>query len=119
VFITPNGDSESLYVINKTATSFEVRESKGGTSSLTFDYRIVAKRRGYEALRHVDVTESFNAEMKAAKMVRGSGVVHKPAPMAKSPLQAALNSHPRRLVPGRTPVRHQPMSAPANTPTKH
>jgi hypothetical protein len=124
VFITPRGDSKGLYVINTTPTSFEVRESGGGTSSLSFDYRIVAKRRGYEALRHVDVTESYNAEMRKAKMVRGSGVVHKPAPMAKSPLQTALNSHPRRLVPGRTPVRQMPMtqpamSQPANTPTKH
>jgi len=44
VFITPNGDSKGLYVIRKTATTFEVRESGGGTSSLSFDYRIVAKR---------------------------------------------------------------------------
>ena len=119
VFITPSGDSEALYVINKTATSFEVRESKGGTSSLTFDYRIVAKRRGYESMRHVDVTESYNAEMKAASIARGSGVVHRPAAMAKSPLQAALGSHTRRLVPARSPVPHQPMSQPANAPTHH
>jgi hypothetical protein len=62
VFITPNGDSKGLYVIRKTATSFEVRESGGGTSSLSFDYRIVAKRRGYEAQRLTDVTERFKAE---------------------------------------------------------
>ena len=61
VFLTPNADAEALYVINRTATSFEVRESKGGTSSLTFDYKIVAKRRGYEAQRLKDVTDSFNA----------------------------------------------------------
>jgi hypothetical protein len=61
VFITPNGDSKGLYVIRKTATSFEVRESGGGTSSLSFDYRIVGKRRGYEAQRLTDVTESLNA----------------------------------------------------------
>jgi hypothetical protein len=61
VFLTPNADSKGLYVIRKTATSFEVRESGGGVSSLTFDYRIVAKRRGYEAQRLIDVTESFNA----------------------------------------------------------
>ena len=67
VFITPNGDSEGLFVINKTATSFEVRESKGGISSLTFDYRIVAKRRGYEARRLTDVTDRFNAGQARAK----------------------------------------------------
>jgi len=64
VFITPKGDSKGLYVINETPTSFEVRESGGGISSLSFDYRIVAKRRGYEAQRLTDVTESFNAANK-------------------------------------------------------
>ena len=70
VFITPNGDSEGLYVIRKTPTSFEVRESKGGTSSLSFDYRIVAKRRGYEADRLKDVTERYNEEKEAAMPAR-------------------------------------------------
>ena len=51
VFLTPKGDSKGLYVINETATSFEVRESGGGVSSLAFDYRIVAKRRGFESQR--------------------------------------------------------------------
>ena len=64
IFLTPNADSESLYVINKTATSFEVHEAKGGTSSLTFDFKIVAKRRGFEAQRLVDVTDRFNDAQK-------------------------------------------------------
>jgi hypothetical protein len=66
VFLTPNGDSKGLYVVARTATSFEVRESGGGISSVSFDYRIVAKRRGYEAQRLVDVTERFEAETTAA-----------------------------------------------------
>jgi hypothetical protein len=66
VFLTPRGDSKGLYVTNATATAFEVRESGGGVSSLAFDYRIVAKRRGFEAERLTDVTETFNAAMKAA-----------------------------------------------------
>jgi hypothetical protein len=65
VFITPNGDSKGLYVIHKTSGSFEVRESGGGVSSLSFDYRIVAKRRGFEAKRLTDVTGPFNAQRKA------------------------------------------------------
>jgi hypothetical protein len=65
VFLTPRADSKGLYVINATPGSFEVRESGGGTSSLTFDYKIVAKRRGYEAQRLTDVTDRFNAVMKA------------------------------------------------------
>jgi len=68
VFLTPRADSKGLYVINATATSFEVRESGGGTSSLTFDYKIVAKRRGYEAQRLVDVTERFKTEQARALM---------------------------------------------------
>jgi hypothetical protein len=54
-------------VINKTAGSFEVRESGGGVSSLTFDYKIVAKRRGYETQRLIDVTDRYNAESAAVK----------------------------------------------------
>ena len=48
VFLTPLGDCNGLYVTNKTATSFEVHELGGGTSEISFDYRIVAKRAGYE-----------------------------------------------------------------------
>jgi hypothetical protein len=114
VFLTPKADSKGLYVINETPTSFEVRESGGGTSSLSFDYRIVAKRRGYEAQRHVDVTERFNSEMKAASMVRGSGIKHKPAVMARSPLQAALNSHARPMAAPRLPAPHRPMVRPTS-----
>jgi len=63
VFLTPNADSKGLYVINKTRASFEVRESGGGTSSLSFDYKIVAKRRGYEAQRLIDVTDRLPARL--------------------------------------------------------
>jgi hypothetical protein len=51
VFLTPKGDCEGLYVAGETATSFQVRELRGGKSNIAFDYRIVAKRRGYESLR--------------------------------------------------------------------
>jgi hypothetical protein len=57
VFLTPNGDSRGLYVAKKTAASFEVREQGGGTSTVGFDYRIVARRKGYENVRMADVTE--------------------------------------------------------------
>jgi hypothetical protein len=67
VFLTPRGDSKGLYVTHATATSFEVHESGGGTSSISFDYKIVAKRRGYEAERLVDVTDRFNAEQAETK----------------------------------------------------
>ncbi len=51
VFVTPLGDCSGLYVTNKTATSFDVRELGGGTSNVEFDYRIAAKRLGFEDLR--------------------------------------------------------------------
>lgn len=52
VFLTPNGNSRGLYVVRKGATEFEVRESRRGRSNISFDFRIVAKRRGYEDLRY-------------------------------------------------------------------
>jgi hypothetical protein len=60
VFPVPNGDCKGLYVTNKTATSFEVRELGGGTSSLRFDYRIMALRTKYEKVRFADHTQEFD-----------------------------------------------------------
>jgi len=51
VYLTPEGDCRGLYVTNKTANSFEVRELQGGVSNTGFSYRIVAKRKGFENLR--------------------------------------------------------------------
>jgi hypothetical protein len=51
VFLTPKGDCKGLYVTNETETGFEVREMGGGGSSVEFDYRIVAHRKGYEDIR--------------------------------------------------------------------
>jgi hypothetical protein len=42
-------------VSRETSSSFEVRELGGGTSNVAFDYRIVAKRLGYESKRLVDM----------------------------------------------------------------
>lgn len=51
VFITPEGDNRGLYVIGKTGTGFDVRESQGGQSSIAFSYRIVATPFGVHASR--------------------------------------------------------------------
>lgn len=58
VFLTPNGDCEGLYVTARTATSFEVRELRQGKSNVAFDYRVIARRRGYETQRLADVTHA-------------------------------------------------------------
>jgi hypothetical protein len=107
VFLTPLGDSKGhLYVVKTSATSFEVRESSGGTSSIGFDYKIVAKRRGYEAQRLVDVTDRFNAEeaetkrrMPTVTAVASKGVeepqmVEHPASLEKA---AALRAARQRM----------------------
>ena len=51
VFLTPDGDCNGLYVSEKTATSFVVRELRGGRSTLAFDYRIVAHPYGQNSER--------------------------------------------------------------------
>jgi hypothetical protein len=50
VFIQMDDESQPVY-IKKGITSFEVIETNGGASNAKFDYRIVAKRRGYESTR--------------------------------------------------------------------
>jgi len=54
VFLTPLGDC-ALYVGEKSHTSFTVRAMGGQTCSIAFDYRIVAKRLGYEDVRLAEV----------------------------------------------------------------
>jgi len=55
VFITPDGDCRGLYVASKTPAGFEVRELGGGNTSIAFDYRIVAHRRGFKNVRLQEV----------------------------------------------------------------
>ena len=57
VFLTPKGDCKGLFVAEESASGFVVREMGGGRSSVAFDYRIVAKRKGFENVRMADVTE--------------------------------------------------------------
>jgi hypothetical protein len=50
VFPVPRGDCKGLYLASQSATGFEIRELQAGSSSIDFDYRIVAKRTGTAAL---------------------------------------------------------------------
>jgi len=45
IYLTPEGDTKGLYVSGKDPAGFEVRETQGGTGSLTFNYRVVARRK--------------------------------------------------------------------------
>jgi hypothetical protein len=85
VFLTPGADCKGLYVSNKTANSFEVHELGGGTSSISFDYKIVAKRLGHEIERLVDVTEQMRMETEAARM----------KPLADGPTKTILRQRAR------------------------
>ena len=51
VFVTPEGESNGLYVSEKTPRDFEVREQGEGTGTLAFSYRIVVKPKDVEAKR--------------------------------------------------------------------
>jgi len=71
VFLTPRGDCEGLYVANQTATSFEVRELRKGTSSIGFNYRITARRAGRETERMADVTAQMKRDARLDKAAEG------------------------------------------------
>lgn len=45
VFLTPYGESNGLYVADRSRTGFRVREQNRGTSHVAFSYRIVALRK--------------------------------------------------------------------------
>jgi hypothetical protein len=66
-----------LYVTNETSTSFEVREQGEGTSNIAFDYRIVAKRIGFENIRLEDKTKTM-AFSEPKNQRRYSGGPHHP-----------------------------------------
>ena len=93
VFLTPNGDSNGLYVSQKTATSFEVREQGGGHSGIAFDYRIVAKRSGFESIRLADVTEQYK-KMEEQRELRRGRPGQRPARPAAQPRTIPLPQIP-------------------------
>jgi hypothetical protein len=51
IFLTPQGDCNGLFVAEQSEGSFTVRELRGGTSSLTFTYRIMGLRADTDAPR--------------------------------------------------------------------
>ncbi|HXY15910.1 MAG TPA: hypothetical protein VEI26_15540 [Terriglobales bacterium] len=57
VFLTPRGECEGLYVAESDGAGFTVHELHHGTSNVAFDYRIVARRKGYENIRLADMTK--------------------------------------------------------------
>ncbi len=95
VFLTPNGDCKGLYVSQKSATSFEVHELGGGSSSVAFDYRIMAKRSGYENARLADVTEQYQKMAQRHRLRQQRMQQHRAAQSAEGPV-AAVGTAPRK-----------------------
>ena len=94
VFLTPNGECEGLYIASKSAQGFEVRELHGGHSNISFDYRLMARRKGYEQVRMEDVTAQFelakrNAEQRA-QLLEANKLKHK---MPERPALPHKNGH--------------------------
>ena len=72
VFIQLEGDCKGVYVFNKTATSFEVKELQSGNSTVSFSYQIVAFRadeeRGGHLSKYSDMRfKPLNRELKVVE----------------------------------------------------
>jgi hypothetical protein len=93
VFLTPRGECEGLYVASTTASGFEVRELHHGSSSVTFDYRIVALRKNFENIRLEDHTKDPDPAkfMEARKKNAPAKVDMRPLMTQQKP---APNTHP-------------------------
>ncbi len=59
VFVQLTGDCRGIYVV-KGQTGFDVAELEGGTSNVSFDYRVVAKRRDFEDYRLRPVPSAYS-----------------------------------------------------------
>ena len=100
VFLTPNGDCKGLYVTQKSPASFEVHELAGGNSNIAFDYRIMAKRKGFENIRMADITGQIQRgpDLKSRSAVRSAAATHSAPtiPTAPRPHEAAMRANAPR-----------------------
>ncbi len=67
VFLSPYGDSNGLYVSRRNRNGFEVREQCKGGSTLTFSYRVVARRKDVPSER----MPKFDAPPQVVKAMAG------------------------------------------------
>jgi hypothetical protein len=104
VFLTPSGNCKGLYVTNRTASGFEVRELGDGGSNVEFDYRIVAKRAGHESERLGDATAEMHTMTARHDMMKARLAA---APSVKQPA-----AEPGLVLPTPAPPHMQPRSTP-------
>jgi hypothetical protein len=122
VFLTPYGDSNGLYVTNKSATGFVVREQHGGTSSLAFSWKVMAKRKDVtgERLARIEppphVPPVQPPKLAQEFVPQGATLPSFPALPANAPAPPAANpSVPAN--PSALPPDAQATNTPTNTPT--
>ena len=92
IFIMPGADCRGLYVRRKTAKGFEVRELQDGTSSVTFSYNIVARRKDIKRHRRF-------ARVDARLPVLPTPTPRKPGPRALRAFVATLEREARKRRP--------------------
>jgi hypothetical protein len=96
VFLTPRGEPKGpLYVSNVTPAGFSVHEA-GGTSTIAFDYRVVAKRKDIEGARLERVEEP-----PAVELITLPEPTPTPATQQTLPALPALPVQPAPSSPGR------------------
>lgn len=86
IFLTPDGDSNGLHIAERTTDSFLVRENRGGRSTLSFGYRLIARRRDVAGPR----MERINLDDRVQRSARAGAAAPK-APYRPSP---ATHRHP-------------------------
>ena len=81
IFLSPEGASKGLYMSRINRSGFEVREQEGGTSTLPFSYRVVARRRDVQVKRLEKMTLPWRDEVANVP----KGVPKKVGPIAQPP----------------------------------
>ena len=99
VFLTPEGPSNGLYVIDRSPTGFEVREQGEGTSEISFSYRIMTKRADVRAGRLERLERPTEAGERAAAEPAELPTVPSPASPEEPEGAPSAELLPERAVP--------------------
>lgn len=94
VFLTPYGECQGLYVARRSRTAFEVREHHGGSSTLQFSYRIVAKRKDIAGPRLEKVSALHHPHPALPQPVQGRPGNFEPPAVPRPPEHPALPQLP-------------------------
>jgi len=105
VFLTPKGDCKGLYVSNEGSAGFEVHELGRGSSNIGFDYRIMARRKGFEKTRLADMTGKIYRGPVSTPGDRARPARRLPSPRAAAPAAEAPRPSPRNPGDPVNPVR--------------